>query len=195
LDPPQQAPISISGLLKAKTKIEERPKGFPGAIQQLKKCTLSSTYVSSPRFLHSFNFAKGWAARPRDWIGGSLVVRQEENENETPESIDPSGFRRLVFWLSYVFGTLILAFSWLLAQVPQPLHGADLSGDYAVRSCAAGLMLISILMARWVWKIRNPLSDRGRATAMRVVLFIAWIELAIACIGIIGIAAFQLSRR
>lgn len=118
----------------------------------------------------------------------------ERDESETPESIDPSGFRRLVFWLSYVFGTLILAFSWLLAQVPQPLH-ADLSGDFAVRSCAAGLMLISILMARWVWKIRNPLSDGGPASALRVVLFIAWIEFGIGFIGVIGVAVHQIFFR
>ena|SRR5260221_9849212 len=128
-------------------------------------------------------------------IGGSFVVGLEENENTTPESIDPSGFWRFVFWLTYVLGTLSLAFSWLLAQVPRPLHGADLRGDYAFRTCTAGLMLISILMARWIWKIRNPLTDRGPATPLRVVLSIAWVELGIASIGIIGIAVFQLFRR
>jgi hypothetical protein len=122
-------------------------------------------------------------------------VRLAENENEMPESIDPSGFWRFVFWLAYVLGTLSLLFSWLLSQVPRPRHGADLTGDYVFRSCAAVLLLISILMARWIWKIRNPLSDRGRAIAMRVALFIAWIELAIAFIGIIGIATFQLLGR
>jgi hypothetical protein len=122
-------------------------------------------------------------------------VLPEKNKNETPESIDPSGFRRLAFWLTYVFGTLGLAFSWLLAQVPQPRHGADLSGDFALRSGVAVLMLISILMARWIWKIKNPVSKESPVTAMRVVLLIAWIELGIGFIGAIGVAVRQLTAR
>ena len=52
------------------------------------------------------------------------------------ESTDPSGLWRFVFWLAFVLGTLALAFSWLLAQVPTPRRGADMRLDYIVRSIA-----------------------------------------------------------
>ena len=115
-----------------------------------------------------------------------------EPEDETPGSIDPTGIWRLVFWLTYVIGNLVLLFSFLLAMVPRSLHDANFTSDYVIRSIVAGFMLISILMARWLWKIRNPLTDRGPAVAMRVVLFVAWAELAFALYLIIGLAIFQL---
>jgi hypothetical protein len=118
-------------------------------------------------------------------------VKTKENESEMPESIDPTGFWRFIFWLVYVIGTLVLLFSWLLSMVP----GEVLTGDIIVRSCAAGLMLASILMARWLWKIRNPIPDQGSATVMQVVLLIAWAELGFAIFGIIGMATFRLFRR
>jgi hypothetical protein len=107
----------------------------------------------------------------------------------TTEPIDPT---RFVFWLAFVLGSLNLLFSWLLARVPRPLHGADFRLDYTVRSSVAVLMLVSIVMARWLWKIGNPLFQGGSSTLMRVVLCVAWIEVAVALIGVVGIA---LSRR
>jgi hypothetical protein len=117
-----------------------------------------------------------------------------ELENKAPESIDPTGFWRFLFWLAFVLGNLALAFSLLLAQVPRGLHDMDFLLDYAFRSSAAGIMLISILMARWLWGIKNPITDKGSATAIRFVLCTVWVEGAIAVIGIIGIAIFQLSH-
>ena len=96
----------------------------------------------------------------------------EENENATPESIDPSGFWRFVFWLTYVLGNLVLIIALLLSKVPRPLHDENFTPDYIVRSFVVGLMLISILMARWLWKIESPI-PRGPLAAMNYVLLIA----------------------
>ena len=105
---------------------------------------------------------------------------------KVPESVDPTGFWRFVFWLALVLGTLSLLLAWGLAHVPVSAH-ADLSGDYVVRSCSAVFMLVSILMARWLWGIKNPLVDEGPITPMRLVLCFAWVEAALAVIGIIGL--------
>ncbi len=115
------------------------------------------------------------------------------DEAGTPGPIDPTGIWRLVFWLTFVLGNLDLAFSFLLAMVPSP-RNPDFTLWYVIRSIDAGLMLISILMARWIWKIRSPLSERKVATGMRVVLSVAWTELAFAVYLILGLATLQLFR-
>ena len=115
----------------------------------------------------------------------------QERETDKPESIDPTGLWRLMFWLVYVLGTFTLLFSWLLSLVPRPLHGADFTLDYIVRSCAGGLALVSILMARRLWNIKNPLVNRGPMKAMQLVVLIAWVELAIALAGLVGHALIR----
>jgi hypothetical protein len=117
----------------------------------------------------------------------------KEKQNETPESVDPSGFWRFVFWLTFVLGNLVLVFAFLLSMVPRPLHDENFTLDYIVRSFVVGLMLISILMARWLWKIKSPI-PRGPLAAMNYVLLFAWIELAMAVYGIVGLAAYRLFR-
>lgn len=109
----------------------------------------------------------------------------------TPGSIDPTGIWRLVFWLTYVLGNLVLAVFLLLAMVPSPRH-PDFTPLYIIRLVIAGLMLISILMARWIWKIRHPLSDHGGTIAMRIVIFVAWAEFIFALYLVVGLATFQL---
>jgi len=109
----------------------------------------------------------------------------------TPGSIDPTGMWRFVFWLIFVLGNFVLAFSFLLAMVPSP-HRPDFTSQYIIRGIVAGLMVISILMARWIWKIRDPESDRKAAIGMRIVLFVAWAELAISAYLILGLATIQL---
>ena len=118
------------------------------------------------------------------------LVKDPGGESPSQESTDPTGFWRFVFWLTYVLGTLCLLLSWLLSQVPTS-RGADLTGDLLIRSSAAGLMLISILMARHLWKIKNPLTDGFPQTAMDFVLSLAWFELLIATSGVIGLAIFR----
>jgi hypothetical protein len=93
-----------------------------------------------------------------------------------------------------MIGNLVLLFSFLLAMVPRSLHDTEFIPDYVIRSFVAGLMLMSILMARWIWKIRNPLTDRVPAVGMRVVLLVAWAELAFAIYMIVGLAILQLFR-
>ena len=104
------------------------------------------------------------------------------------ELIGATGFRRFVFWLTYLLGTLSLLSSWLLSQVPRPRHGADLTADLAFRLCAAGLFLISIFTARRIWKSNEPATEQGAITVTQIVLATAWLELVVALFGIIGIA-------
>src|SRR5260370_39819175 len=114
-----------------------------------------------------------------------------QGENEWLESVDPTGFWRFVFWFAYVLGTMDIASCWLLALVPRSIHNKDFTLEYTMRSCAAGLMLISILMAKWLWKIRNPITDRAPALAMRLVVCFAWIEGAFAIVSMIAIGLFH----
>ena len=114
-----------------------------------------------------------------------------EHDNWAAGSLDPTGLWRFVFWLAFVFGNLGLLFSWLLAQVPHPLYGTDVRLDYAVRSSVAVLMLTSILMARWIWKIKNPIRDEDHVTAIRLVLLLAWFELVVAIYGIVAMTVLH----
>ena len=106
---------------------------------------------------------------------------------KVPESVDPTGFWRFVFWLALVLGTLSLLLAWGLTYVPEPDFHGDFRLDYIVRSCSAALALVSILMARWLWGIKNPLVGEQPITGMRLVLCFAWVEAALAVIGIIGL--------
>jgi hypothetical protein len=95
---------------------------------------------------------------------------------------------RIIFWTTYVLGILILLFSFLLAQVPQPPHRGDFTLDYAVRSLAAGFLLTAILLARRLWNINDPIPSRGRVSARGLVFLTAWVGLVIAVAGVIGLA-------
>lgn len=114
-----------------------------------------------------------------------------ERQGMETDLIDPSGFWRFVFWLVFVLGSLSLLLVWGLAHVPQPDYHGDYRLNYASCTCAILLMTISILMARWLWQIRNPLTDEGPLTALRLVLCAAWIQGAIALLEMVGIALFH----
>jgi hypothetical protein len=102
-----------------------------------------------------------------------------------PDSIDPTGFWRFVFWLVLVLGALSLLLEWGLTWVPRPAHD-DHTPDYIILSCSAALTLISILMGRWLWGIKNPFVEQQPITGMRLVLRLAWFLEAMAVIWVIG---------
>jgi hypothetical protein len=101
-----------------------------------------------------------------------------------PDTVDPSGFWRFIFWLVLVLGALSMLLAWGLGQVPRPDYHGDYTLDYIVRSCTAGLTLIAILMGRWLWGIINPFVEE--TTAMHFVLRCAWFLEIVAVILVIG---------
>lgn len=62
--------------------------------------------------------------------------------------------------------------------------------DIAARLCLVVLMLAAIRMARWIWKIKMPVLERvrSREDVMHIVVLIAWVELAMGLLGMIGVA-------
>jgi hypothetical protein len=122
------------------------------------------------------------------------VAKAVENEIEALESLDPTGLWRLAFWLVWILGLLALLFTFLLAMVPRR-HDDSFTLEYAIRSCLAALGLISIIMARRIWKIRNPIGERTPALAMQVVVIVAWVELTFALVSILAIAASRVFVR
>jgi hypothetical protein len=117
------------------------------------------------------------------------MTTPEDNEDCLPGSVDPSGLRRLLFWIVSVAGTFILLFTWLLLFVP---GRPDFTGDFIIRTSASALFVLSILMARWIWKIGNPFSDRHGSTPMRFVLTVVWIELGISLYEVLGTVTYRL---
>jgi hypothetical protein len=115
-----------------------------------------------------------------------------DESSTTPESIDPTGLWRLLFWLLYVVGSLALIFSWMLAMVPEPrsVQPGIYLPDLIVRSCSAVLLAFVVLLARWFWKIRNPFSPSGAERLMRAFMVLVWLELAIALVEAAGTAIF-----
>jgi hypothetical protein len=113
------------------------------------------------------------------------------DEIGTPGSIDPTGIKRLVFWLSFVLGNLVLGFSFLLLMVPAPIS-RDYIPDYIIRTVVACFMLTSIVIAKRVWKNHNPETERTATGAIRIVVFFAWAELSFAIFSILALATYQL---
>jgi hypothetical protein len=92
---------------------------------------------------------------------------------------------RVTFWMMFAIGTLMVAFVWLLAQVPGPPLNTRLC--YMIWSSVAGLMLGSILLGRRIWK-----PEKGPVTVMNIVQGIAWVEL---CVAAAALVATVSSRR
>jgi hypothetical protein len=113
--------------------------------------------------------------------------RAEKSQDDMSALTYSTGVWRFVFWLAYVLGTLMLALSWLLAQVPRSSHG-DMRLEYTIRFGVAALMTTAIVIARRRWKINLVIPDRGAASTLEVVILIAWCELIVAVLGIIAIA-------
>ena len=117
---------------------------------------------------------------------------ESKPEPEGGEFAEAIPFRKVLFWLTYGLGIVFLVLSWLLSQVPRPSHGANLGGDFAFRSCAAATFLVTVLLGRWVWRIRNPFYTQHSSMAVRLALCTAWIGLLLAFVGLIGIVDAQL---
>ena len=116
---------------------------------------------------------------------------QEPADARAPESIDPTGFWRFVFWVTFVLGSLSLLLAWGLAHVPQPIYGGDFRPNYAACASVVAFMSISILMARWLWGIKNPIGGNAPASVMRIIVCLAWTETALGLLGILGIAVYH----
>jgi len=91
-----------------------------------------------------------------------------------------------MFWTTYVFGTLTLLFSFLLAQVPRPRHGANFTLDYICWSLAAGLLCVSLVVARYACVDWNPFKLRATSSTLQLFRWAAWVELAFSIYGIIS---------
>lgn len=114
------------------------------------------------------------------------------DESHTPDSVDPTmTLLRLLFWFVYGVGTLILLVTWLLLMVPGPIG----KGDLILRSSAAALLLIAIVLAGWLWKLRNPFPLSAPRRLLRGFVLIVWIELIIALVEASGTALFVASKR
>ena len=105
---------------------------------------------------------------------------------EMTQESSRTGLKSAVFWMSYVLGTLVMVFSFLLAQVPRPRHGASFSLDYLCWSSAAVLLLICILTGRGIWKGSHKADQKGPPVAQYVVIGAACLQLAFSLYGILS---------
>jgi len=97
-------------------------------------------------------------------------------------------FKRALFWIAYVIGTVALLFSFLLAQVPRPRHGGNFTLDSVCWSLAASFLLVSLVVAKSIWSTWNPFKWRGVSNPAQLFVGAAWVELAFVLYGIIGFA-------
>jgi hypothetical protein len=115
-----------------------------------------------------------------------------QTDRQSRAFIDPTGLWRFLFWLLYVIGSLALIFSWMLAMVPEPrsVQPGVFLPDLIVRSCSAVLLALVVVLARWLWKIRNPFSPSGPERPMQAFMVLVWLELAIALVEASSAAIF-----
>ena len=118
-------------------------------------------------------------------------MEQNTRKENRWESIDATGLWRFLFWLCFVLGNMALLLAWGLAHVPRLDYGGAFRPDYLVRLSVAVLMLVCILMARWLWEIRSPFVAPGGSIGTQLVGCAAWIEAALAFIGIVALAKFR----
>jgi hypothetical protein len=102
------------------------------------------------------------------------------------EPVRPSVSRVALFWTAYVLGTLTLLFSFLLAQVPRPRHGADFTLDYISWAVAGFFLVACLVTAKYSWNFWNPLKQDAPLRPARLLIGAAWVELAFLLYGIIG---------
>jgi hypothetical protein len=104
------------------------------------------------------------------------------------ESKSPSPLGRAAFWTAYILGTLVLLFSFLLAQVPRG-RNTDFTLDYICWSLAGSLLLASLVAAKHAWNIWNPLKWHGVSSPAQLFIGAAWVELAFSVYGILSFVA------
>jgi hypothetical protein len=112
------------------------------------------------------------------------VFRKEENMTG---STDRTLFKRAIFWTAYFLGTLILFFSFLLAQAPRG-RNTDSTLDYVCWSLAASFLVGSLVAARFTWSSWNPFKSREASSLAQVFIGAAWVELAFSIYGIFSFA-------
>jgi hypothetical protein len=110
----------------------------------------------------------------------------DQTDGQSPALIDPTDLWRLLFWLTWVAGTALVLFTWVLLMVPGHVGVMDL----IVRSSAAAVLLGAILLGRWLWKILNPFPLTAPRRLFRTFMLIVWLELVAALIEAAGTAVF-----
>jgi hypothetical protein len=108
-------------------------------------------------------------------------------EENMPDSPDRTVFKRAIFWTAYILGTLILFFSFLLAQVPRG-RKVDFTLDYVCWSLAASLLVGSLVAAKFTWSSWNPLKTRKVSSLAQMFIGAAWVELPFSINGILSFA-------
>jgi hypothetical protein len=98
-----------------------------------------------------------------------------------------TSFKRAMFWTAFILGTLILLFSFLLAQAPRG-RNADFTLDYVCWSVAASLLVVSLVTAKLTWSNWNPLKWRDVPSLAQVFVGAARLELAFSIYGILSFA-------
>ena len=92
-----------------------------------------------------------------------------------------------MFWTAYILGTLILLFSFLLAQAPRG-RNTDFTLDYVCWLLAASFLVVSLVAAKFTWNSWNPLKWREVSSLTQLFIGAAWVELAFSVYGILSFA-------
>lgn len=100
------------------------------------------------------------------------------------ESRSQPDLNAIFFWSSYILGTLLMGFSFLLAQAPRPRHGATFTLDYISWSSAATSFVICVLVTSLSWYAKRRV-PKVQSAATRL----AVIQLAFSIYGILSFAS------
>ena len=103
------------------------------------------------------------------------------------DSPDRTTIKRAIFWTAHILGTLILLFSFLLAQAPRG-RNVDFTLDYLCWSVAAGFLVVSLVAAKSIWSRWNPLKWGEASRVAQFFIGAAWLELAFSIYGILSFA-------
>ena len=98
---------------------------------------------------------------------------------------------RILFWVTYILGSLGLLLAYLLSQVPRPRHGGDFRADYTCWTITTFLLASSLIAARYGWGEWIPFRRNGRSGLVGLFIGAVWVELAYL---LYGIAGFVISR-
>ena len=106
-----------------------------------------------------------------------------------PESDEPPYFLQIAFTVAFILGNLMW-FPALALSLGARFSRADLLLVCGLRVGVIALLLLSVLLARKMWKIKRLIPE-GPLSILQVVLTIAYFEIGFALLGIITIAIRQ----
>jgi cytochrome b561 len=77
--------------------------------------------------------------------------------------MEPTPLKRVLFWTTYIFGTVAFIFGLLLTQVPRGRRDKDFRLEFAIWGICFGLLVFCLLLMKWISNAKERDGKPSRA--------------------------------